>query len=115
MKGFQFLCLILIGSLFALTGLRQFFVTALAEPLPNTAWFVVQVLPLLAVLPGVLRGSARGFFFAVLAAMLYFVHGVWLAVEPGLRALGLWQIAFSIVLVIAASFAMRRVPAPPDQ
>jgi uncharacterized membrane protein len=109
MKPYQLLALILIGSLFALTGLRQFFVQPLASPLPNLLWFLLQVAPLLAILPAILQGSARGFFYAILAAMLYFIHGVMQAATPDLRALALWETGFAIALVATGSFAMRRL------
>jgi uncharacterized membrane protein len=110
MKGLQFLCLVLIGSLFALTGLRQFFVQPLETPWVNAVWFGIQVLPLLLVLPGVLRGDARGYFFVVAAASLYFIHGTLEAATPGLRAIGLWEVGFSVALAGPASLAMRRLP-----
>ncbi|MEZ5558904.1 MAG: DUF2069 domain-containing protein [Pseudomonadales bacterium] len=108
-QGLQFLCLLLMGSLFAVTGLRQFFVDPLANPLSNTLWFAVQVLPLVAVLPGLLRLRVNGFFFATLAASLYFIHGVMAAATPDLRALGLWETGFASALFATASFAIRRL------
>jgi uncharacterized membrane protein len=107
-KGLQFLCLLWIGSLFAATGLRQGFVEPLESGVSNAVWFVIQVLPLLLVLPGVLRASHRGFFYAVLAATLYFVHGTMEAVTADQRALAFWEVGFSVALVATASLAMRR-------
>ncbi|MFU8817857.1 MAG: DUF2069 domain-containing protein [Pseudomonadales bacterium] len=109
MKGLQFLCLLMIGSLFALTGLRQFFIQPLAGDLTNALWFLLQVLPLLLVLPGVLRGSSRGYFFAILAASLYFIHGTLEAATPDLRTLAFWEVGFAVALIAAASLAMRRL------
>ena len=109
LRGLQFLCLLWIGSLFALTGLRQFFVEPLANPIPNLIWFVIQVLPLLAVLPGVLSLRIRSYLFATLAAMLYFFHGVLLTVDPDDRTLGFWEVGFSLALVLTASFALRHL------
>lgn len=109
MKGYQLTALLLIGSLFALTGLRQFFVQPLDSPLPNLIWFTLQVVPLIAVLPGVLRPTARGFFYAILASMLYFIHGVMEAATVELRTLALWEIGFATALAAAGSLAMRRM------
>ena len=115
-KALQFLALLMIGSLFALTGLRQFFVQPLESPLPNLIWFVLQVAPLLAILPGVLRCSARGFFYAALAALLYFVHGVMEAATPELRIMAVWEIGFATALVAVASLAIKRMePQQRDQ
>jgi uncharacterized membrane protein len=109
MKGLQFLCLILVGSLFALTGLRQFFAAPLAGSGVNLLWFVVQVLPLLLVLPGILRLKVRSFFFAAMAGMLYFVHGILQAATPQLRAMGLWEVGFAMALVLAATYGTRQL------
>jgi uncharacterized membrane protein len=109
MKGLQFLCFLMIGSLFAITGLRQFFVQPLETGWVNALWFGIQVLPLLVVLPGVLLGTARGYFFAALAACLYFIHGTMQAATPDMRALALWEVGFAVALVAAASLAMRRL------
>ena len=109
LRGLQFLVLFSIGSLFALTGLRQFFVEPLASTSSNVIWFIVQVLPLLLVLPGVLRLSPRSYLFAILAAMLYFCHGVLQAVSIDDRTIGLWEVGFSLALVLTASFALRHL------
>lgn len=109
MAGFQFLALICVGSLFALTGLRQFFVAPLASELSNVLWFLLQVAPLIAVLPGVLRGHGRGFFYAMLAALPYFVHGV-IALTAGSRGLGMAESGTAIALLAVCYLALRRLP-----
>jgi uncharacterized membrane protein len=109
LRGLQFLTLFCIGSLFALTGLRQFFVEPLASANTNLIWFGIQVLPLLLVLPGVLRLTPRSYLFAILAAMLYFCHGVLQAVSLEDRLIGLWEVGFSLALVLTASFALRHL------
>jgi len=103
----MFACLLMLGSLFAVTGLRQFFVEPLSGTVSNVIWFVIQVLPLLAVLPGMLRQRYRSYFFAILAGTLYFVHGVWLAVAEAHRALGLWEVAFALLLVLLCTYMVR--------
>ena len=109
LRGLQFLTLLAIGSLFALTGLRQFFVEPLASESSNLIWFGIQVLPLLLVLPGVLRLTPRSYLFAILAAMLYFCHGVLQTVSLEDRVMGLWEVGFSLALVLTASFALRHL------
>jgi uncharacterized membrane protein len=108
-KGLQFLCLLLIGSLFAVTGLRQYFVEPLDGALVNSLWFLIQVLPLLLVLPVMLKGGHRGYFYAVLAASLYFIHGVLEAATVDQRTIALWEVGFAVGLVAVASAAMRRL------
>lgn len=121
LRGLQFLCMLWIGSLFALTGLRQFFVEPLASTSSNLIWFGIQVLPLLLILPGIMRLKVRSFLLASLAAMLYFCHGVLQAVSPEDRLLGLWEVGFSLALVLTASFTVRHLRMaeanafPPDQ
>jgi uncharacterized membrane protein len=109
MKGWQFLCLLLVGSLFALTGLRQFFIEPLAGTFSNVIWFGIQVLPLLAVLPALLRGHSRGYFYAILAASLYFIHGTMEAATDDQLAMALWEVGFAVALIATASLAMRRI------
>lgn len=109
MKGLLFLTLLLIGCLFALTGLRQFFVEPLEGTVSNLLWFAIQVLPLLIVLPGVLRGSHRGFFYVVLASTLYFIHGTMEAATADQRAIAFWETGFAVALIAVASLAMRRL------
>ncbi|HEY5646668.1 MAG TPA: DUF2069 domain-containing protein [Pseudomonadales bacterium] len=109
LSGLQFLCLLCLGSLLALTGLKQFFMEPLASPLPNLVWFLVQVLPLIAVTPGILRLRPRSYLLAALAAMLYFSHGVMVAISPAMRAYGLWEVGFAMCLVLAATFAVRHL------
>lgn len=108
MKGLQLLCLVMIGSLFAVNGLRQVFIEPLATPHVNLIWFLIQVLPLLAVLPGTLKHRYRSYVFAALVSTLYFIHGVLLAATADLRALGVLEAGFAVSLLVAASYAARR-------
>ena len=72
-------------------------------------WFIVQVLPLLAIIPGLLGLKSRGFFFTALVGTLYFVHGVLLAVDPTDRVIGLVEVAFAVALVSLSTYAMKRI------
>jgi uncharacterized membrane protein len=110
-KGLQFLCLLAAGSLFAVTGLRQFFVEPLDDAVSNAVWFLLQAAPVLLVVPGMLRNSRRGYFYAILAASLYFIHGTMEAATADQRALALWETAFAVGLIASASLAMRRLGA----
>ena len=105
----QLICLLSAGSLFALTGLRQFFSEPLAHPLPNALWFLIQVLPILLVVPGIVRLKPRSFLLAALAAMLYFGHGVLVSVTPDQRASGLWEVGFALILILSAAFSVRHL------
>lgn len=110
-RGYLFLTFLCIGSLFALVGLKQFFMQPLDNSTSNGIWFLLQVLPLLLLIPGLLRvGPGRGrlaFFFCAMAGMLYFIHGVWSAVTPELRTWALWETAFALGLTALGSLGTR--------
>ena len=106
-KSLQFLCLLTLGSLFALTGLRQFFIEPLASSSSNVIWFILQVAPLLAVVPGIVRGKYLSYVLTALFSMLYFVHGVLAAAAPASRTFGFWEVGFAVALTAAAAFAAK--------
>lgn len=114
LRGYLFLIYLCLGSLFALFGLRQFFLAPTPGALANVIWFTLAVAPILVLIPGLLRPlgpKARlTFFLASMVGMIYFVHGVWLAAAPELRALGLWQTALALVLTALGSLATRAAP-----
>jgi len=109
MRGWLFVALLLAGSLFALTGLRQFFVEPLASSSTNFIWFIIQVLPLVVVLPGFLRLQTRSAFYMILAAILYFIHGVLEAATPEHRLLAGAEIVVSVALTAIATWMLRRL------
>ena len=109
MKGWLFACLMLTGALFSLTGLRQFFIEPLANPMPNLVWFLIQLLPLLLPLPGVLRLQVRSTFVLCMASTLYFVHGVYVISDPKLQLLGIFEIIFSLGLCAVSAFLVRKL------
>jgi len=109
MRGWLFVALLLAGSLFALTGLRQFFVEPLASSSTNFIWFIIQVLPLVVVLPGFLRLQTRSAFYMILAAILYFIHGVLEAATPELRLLAGAEIIASVGLTAIATWMLRQL------
>jgi uncharacterized membrane protein len=109
MRGRLFVALLLAGSLFALTGLRQIFIEPLASTGTNIIWFIVQVSPLLLVLPGFLRMQTRSAFYMILAAMLYFIHGVLEAATPEHRLLAGLEIVVSVALMGIATWVLRQL------
>jgi uncharacterized membrane protein len=109
MQGFIFLSYLCIGSLFAMTGLRQFFIEPLAGGATNAVWFGLQVLPLLAILPGLMRGTRNAPMYAIIVAMLYFVHGVLVAATDPLRWFGLIEIVFALALTWVSTMLLKRM------
>lgn len=109
MQGWLFLSFICMGSLFALTGLRQFFIEPLAGTGTNIVWFIIQILPIIAVLPGMLRMQINSFLYAILAASLYFIHGVMVAITEPLRWFGLIEVFFALAWMGVATYLLRRL------
>lgn len=108
MKGLIFLNFLWSGSLVALTGLRQFFVDPIPSTTLNLVWFCIQVLPLALTLPSLISGSVKGVLFLCLASMLYFVHGVMAAMVPLTYALGIAEIAFSLMLCLCSAVFIKQ-------
>ena len=108
MKGWLFLTLMMVGSLFAMTGLRQFFIEPLDDAGVNAAWFIIQLLPLLLPLPGVLRGSLRPIFFMCMSSMLYFIHGVLVVSDPEMLLFGVFEILFALGLCASTAILVRK-------
>jgi uncharacterized membrane protein len=113
-RALQSTTLVCIAALLLLTAARQLLIDPLANVSVNAIWLLIQVLPLLAVIPGVLRLRVTGCFFTVLVGMLYFVHGVQASFGPTERGLDLWGLAeafLAVALVGFASYAIRALRA----
>lgn len=102
--------LMLLGSLLAITGVRQFMLDPISNNATNGLWFALQILPLLLVLPGLLRGQRNGFVYCALAALLYLVHGIMLASDPQWQRLGMLEAGLALALTAVASRAAKAVP-----
>ena len=83
--------------------------------LPRGAWLAIKLAPLIAVLVGLWRGSARAHVIAALVAMLYFIEGVVLAFGgarglegPATFVYALGEIALTLAFFVCASFYARR-------
>ena len=109
MQGWLFLSYACVGSLFALTGLRQFFVSPLPDAGPNVLWFAIQVAPLVLTLPGLLSGTIRTTFILCLCSMLYFVHAVIVIYDGSLVGLGWAELVFALGLCGATTMVVRKL------
>jgi uncharacterized membrane protein len=109
--GLLFVLLLCLTSLVALTGVRQ----VMLQPLPtfavNIVWLVLQIAPILLVLPGVLRFKRTPMFLASLAGTLYFIHGVMLASTEPLRLFGLVEAVIAIAAIGLAAYMVKLCPA----
>ena len=108
-QGWIFLSLIMMGSIVAVTGLRQFFFDPISSTGTNIAWFILQLIPLLVPLPGFLRGNLTSTFILCLASLLYFIHGVMLALDPELSLLGICELFFAIGLTGTTTMVTRKI------
>ncbi len=109
MKGFLFLALVLVGSIVALTGLRQIFLQPLADGTVNLVWFALQILPLLLTLPGLLRLEIRSAFMLCMVSLLYFIHGVLIIFDPPTQLLGAFEICFALGLCGVTAWMVRQL------
>ena len=89
--------------------MRQFFLQPLGDSGANLVWFVLQVLPLLLPLIGVIRGGLRSTFFLCMASTLYFIHGVLIVFDAGFRLLGATEIIFALGLCATTAMMIRRM------
>jgi uncharacterized membrane protein len=109
MKGWLFLSLMMVGSLFAMTGLRQFFIEPLDDAGANAAWFIIQLLPLLLPLPGFIRSNLRPVFFMCMSSTLYFIHGVLVVFDPEMQLFGIFEIVFALGLCATTAILVRKI------
>lgn len=96
---------ILIGSLLAITGLRQFMLDPINKLELDGMWFLLQIAPLLVILPGLLSGTRKGFMYCALASLFYLVHGVMLSTNPELQRMGILEAGLALVLATVATLA----------
>ena len=108
MRGWLFLSLVCAGSLLPVTGLRQFFIEPLNTSSSNVIWFLIQVLPLLAPLPGALQGHLRSMFILCLVSSLYFIHAVLVINDEPLFFVALVEMFFALGLGVCTAVFVRK-------
>ncbi|NTV96879.1 MAG: DUF2069 domain-containing protein [Thiobacillus sp.] len=97
------------ASLIALILLGLAWELWLAPLRPGGSWLVLKVLPLLAVLFGLLHGRPYSYKVTSLLVWLYFVEGVMRAMTEPYPSAGLavLEVALSLVLFLASAFYIR--------
>lgn len=70
--------------------------------------WLVQVLPLLIFLPGLLRGKVRSYAWMSFVVLLYFVHGVLLAFDAQRRWLGVVEVTLCVLMFVCLIVYIRR-------
>jgi uncharacterized membrane protein len=110
----RFTQLLWLGSLFALLSLQRLFADTLSAPLARITVFVVQVAPLLAVAPLLVRPGPRGTLWVCLLTPLYFVHGIWQYGAPDTRWFGILEVIFALGAFATSWLLLRVLPRPDD-
>ena len=70
--------------------------------------WLLQTLPLLIFLPGLVQGKARSYAWMSFVVLLYFVHGVLLAFDAQRRWLGLVEVTLCVLMFICLIVFIRR-------
>jgi uncharacterized membrane protein len=98
--------LALVG-IFGLLLLQWLWLGVIAPAGPGSPWMYAtfMTIPMLPSLVLLIRRHRGALLVGAIAALLYFCHGVMTAMsEPGVRTLGLIEIALSVLVVVAASW-----------
>lgn len=69
--------------------------------------FIVQLVPLAVVAPGVLQGDPRGHSWLCFVLNLYFIQGVLASFDPSKRLFGLLEVSLSFSLFVFALLFIR--------
>jgi len=109
MQGYLFLALVLIGSLFSLTAMRHLFLYPTGDTATTAFWMTLQIGPLLALLPGLMRGQTLSAFLAIVVSLLFFVHGVWMAVAAETRLFGIIEAMVATAAAVVAALLLRKL------
>lgn len=100
----HFLALLALGSLIAVYGLQHLLFPSSLSATGRGALFALQVLPLFASLPSLLRGSARGAAYLAFLAMPYFVVAILTLMDPDRRGWGAAELFFALQLFLGATY-----------
>jgi len=108
LAGFKYITLISV----LLLALQLSYNTLLAPPinkLPDTKIWLIQVLPLLLMVPGLLRGGHRSFALLCFLCMMYFMAAVINAFTPGYTWPPYVEIALIVIMFVSAMLYARYV------
>lgn len=88
----------LFAALVAYFAINSYMALGLSPALP-VIW-IVQTLPLLIFLPGLLKGKARTYAWLSFVVLLYFIHGVLLAFDEQRRWLGVIEVSLCVLMFV---------------
>ena len=100
----HFLALLALGSLIAVYGLQHLLFPSRLSTTGQGVVFALQSLPLLACLPTLLKGSARGAAYVAFLAMPYFVVAILTLLDPAQRGWGAAELFFSLQLFLGTTY-----------
>ena len=100
----HFLALLALGSLIAVYGLQHLLFPSRLSTTGQSMVFALQSLPLLACLPSLLKGSARGAAYVAFLAMPYFVVAILTLLDPARRGWGAAELFFSLQLFLGTTY-----------
>ena len=94
---------------FGLIGLLCVYYLVFANLHGARPWVIllIELVPLMIVLPGMLRGSARGHSFTCYVINLYLIKGALAAFDPNRQLFGLLEMTVSVAVFISAMLYVR--------
>ena len=92
------LIIVLYSALLVYFAINSYMALGLSVALP-VIW-LLQTLPLLIFLPGLLKGKARTYAWLSFAILLYFIHGVLLAFDEQRRWLGVVEVTLCVLIFV---------------
>ena len=94
---------------FGLIGLLCAYYLVFADLHGARPWVIllIELVPLMLLVPGMLKGSARGHSFTCYVVNLYLIKGALAAFDPNRQVFGLLEIAASVAVFISAMLFVR--------
>ncbi len=77
-------------------------VLAKVQYVPVWLELLLLLAPLLALVPGVMKGNPKTHVYAILISLLYLLLGIWIAIDPVERVYGYGLIVLSVCLYAGA-------------
>ena len=94
---------------FGLIGLLCAYYLVFADLHGARPWVIllIELVPLMLLVPGMLKGSARGHSFTCYVVNLYLIKGALAAFDPNRQVFGLLEIAASVAVFVSALLFVR--------
>ena len=98
-----------LACFFGLIGLLCVYYLGFADLHGARPWVIllIELVPLMFVVPGMLMGSPRGHSFTCYVVNLYLIKGALAAFDPNRQVFGLLEIAASVAVFVSALLFVR--------